>query len=214
LIHFIQQWSPAKFKVLANFLMDQYGQKGVSVDELVRKQMAKAQKSGINLSYDAAYEEVVADSMETMLNDGNVVQLMAELKQQDKTLWQKICQWFKNLVADLKAVTDAYKGERANSAEGRMVADMQDVIVILESLYTDALVNASENFQASGAQKNTTREGGVKYSQRYLAAETNTEISSSGEIVVLRSINFVLFFNSSGGIVSCNAASAEQAITE
>ena len=45
-------------------------------------------------------------------------------------------------------------------------------------------------------------------------AETKTEISSSGEMVVLRSINFVLFFNSSGGIVSCNAASAEQAITE
>lgn len=139
--------------MLANFLMDQYGQRGVSVDELVRKQMDKAKKSGITISYDAAYEEVVADSMETMLNDGNVVQMMADLKQQDKTLWQKICDWFKNLAADLKAVVDAYKGQRPDSAEGRMVADMQDVIVILESLYTDALVNASENFQAAGAQK-------------------------------------------------------------
>ena len=42
--------------MLANFLKDQYGQRGVSVDELVRKQMAKAQKSSITLSYDAAYD--------------------------------------------------------------------------------------------------------------------------------------------------------------
>lgn len=160
LTHFIKQWSPAKFKVLANFLITQYGKKGVSVEELVETQIAKANKNGRTIDYDAAFEEVVADSMEAMLVSGNVVQMMAELKQRDKTLWQKICEWFKDLVADLKAVADAYKDHKPDSIEGRMIADMQDVIVILESLYTDALTDAAENYQSTKAEKNTSQEGG------------------------------------------------------
>lgn len=91
--------------------------------------------------------------MEAMLTDGNVVQMMANLKEQDKTLWQKIRDWFRDLAEDLKALLEAYKGYRPDSQEGRMVADMQDVIVILESFYADALADASDNYQASLAQK-------------------------------------------------------------
>lgn len=166
LTHFIRQWSPAKFKVLANFLIKQYGEEGVSVNALVDAQIKKANDYGRELSWDEAYEEVVADSMEAMLTDGNVVQMMAELKQQDKTLWQKICDWFKDLAADLKALVDAYKGVKPDSYEGKMVAQMQDVIVTLESLYADALADAGENYQGAKAEKNTTQEGGVKYSIR------------------------------------------------
>ena len=149
LTHFINQWSPAKFKVLADFLVEQYGENGVSVNKLVDAQLAKAERNGREMSWEEAYEEVVADSMEAMLADGNVVQMMAELKQQDQTLWQKICDWFKDLVADLKAVVDAYKGVKPDSYEGKMVAQMQDVIVIMESVYADALADASENYQAA-----------------------------------------------------------------
>lgn len=164
LTHFIKQWSPAKFKVLANFLINQYSKQNVSVNELVDAQIAKAEKSGRDLSWDEAFEEMIADSMEAMLTDGNVVQMMADLKQQDKTLWQKICDWFRDLAENLKAVVDAYKGYRPDSQEGRMVADMRDVIAMLESFYADALADASDNYQAAGVQKNTTREGSVKYS--------------------------------------------------
>lgn len=64
-----------------------------------------------------------------------------------KTLWKKICDWFKNLANDLKELVEAYKDYKPDSPEGRMVADMQDAIVIFESIYADALVEASENFQ-------------------------------------------------------------------
>lgn len=158
LTHFIKQWSPAKFKVLANFLGKQYGEKGVSVSELVKRQQDKAKRNGRSLSPEEAYEEMVADSMETMLTDGNVVQVMADLKQQDKGLWQKIKDWFRDLAEKLQRVVDAYKGVRPDTAEGRMVADMQDMIVTLESLYADALADASDNFQR--AEKNTAESGG------------------------------------------------------
>ena len=167
LTHFIRHWSPAKFKVLANFLNEQYGVKGKSVSALVEEQIAKAKRNDRTISQDEAYEEVVADSMESMLIDGNVVQVMTDLKKQDKSLWQKICDWFKDLAADLKAIVDAYTGKTPDSVEGKLVADMQDVIVVLESLYADALVDASENRQAAPkAEKNTTQEGGAKFQTR------------------------------------------------
>lgn len=164
LTHFIRQWSPAKFKVLANFLVKQYGEKGVSVSELVNRQIDKAKRNGRSLTWEEAYEEMVADSMETMLTDGNVVQVMADLKQQDKRLWEKISDWFRNLAEKLQRVVDAYQGVKRDTAEGRMVADMQDVFGVLQSLYEDALADAGENYQASKIQKNTTREGSKKNS--------------------------------------------------
>ena len=166
LTHFIRQWSPAKFKVLANFLMKQYSHQGVSVNELVQSQMEKARRSGRELSYEQAHEEVVADSMESVLSDGSVIEMMAELKQQDHGLWAKIKEWFRDFADKLRAIVDAYKGVAPDSPEGRMVADMQDMIGTLQALYMDALVDASENFDG-GTQKNTTAEsGGVKYSMR------------------------------------------------
>ena len=172
LTHFIKQWSPAKFKTLANFLMKEYGKKGVSVETLVRAQLDKAKQNGRTISYDTAYEEVIADSMEAMLADGNVMEKLAKLKQIDKTLWQKIKDFISELAAKIRKV---YDGLAPDSVEGRYVAEMKDSIEKLQELFTEGLVDASENYQA--AEKNTTQDGGeVQYSQRYLAADTNSEI--------------------------------------
>ena len=146
LTHFIKQWSPAKFKTLANFLMKEYGQKGVSVDVLVHKQIAKAKRNGRTLTYDAAYEEVIADSMETMLADGNVMEKLAKLKHQDKSLWQKIKDFISDLAVKIRSV---YEGLTPDSEEGRYVAEMVDSIEKLQEMFTEALVDASVNYQAS-----------------------------------------------------------------
>ena len=146
LTHFIRQWSPAKFKILADFLMQEYGKQGVNVDALVREQMAKAKRNGRTISYDTAYEEVVADSMETMLSDGNVMEKLAKLKQKDESLWQKIKDFINEMVAKVRAV---YDGLTPDSVEGRYVAEMVDSIEKLQELFSDALVDASENYQSS-----------------------------------------------------------------
>ena len=80
LTHHIRKWSPEKFQILSDFLMEEYGKKGVNVDALVRKQQEKAKRGGRTISYDTAWEEVVADSMETMLADGNVLNRLEKLK--------------------------------------------------------------------------------------------------------------------------------------
>lgn len=159
LTHFVRQWSPAKFKILADFLMQEYGKKGVSVDALVREQQAKAKRTGRTISYDTAYEEVVADSMEAMLSDGKVMEKLAKLKAQDAALWQKIKDYINKLAEKIRM---AYKGIAPDSIEGRYVAEMKDAVERFQELFTEGLVDASENFQVSEVQKNTTDDGGVE----------------------------------------------------
>ena len=91
LTHWIREWSPAKFKILADFLMEQYGEKGHNVNDLVQAQIDKAQRlRKEKISYDTAYEEVVADSMETMLSDDNVLEKILALKAKDESIVKKI----------------------------------------------------------------------------------------------------------------------------
>ena len=146
LTHHIRKWSPEKFKVLSDFLMEEYGNKGVNVDALVRKQQEKAKRGGRTISYDTAWEEVVADSMETMLADGNVLNRLEKLKAKDKDLWYEIKRIINDLADKIKAV---YKGMTPDSMEGRIVADMGKAVYRLQELFAEALVDASENYQAS-----------------------------------------------------------------
>lgn len=164
LTHYIKQWSPAKFKILANFLMKEYGQRGVSVDQLVTAQMEKAERSGRELSYEEAYEELIADSMESMLSDGNVLQKLSKLKAQDKSLWQKIKSFISDLAAKIKKV---YSGLSPDSAEGRYVAQMKDAIEKLQDLFVEGLADASSNYQTKTSGIEVTIDGEkLKYQQR------------------------------------------------
>ena len=167
LTHFIKAWSPAKFKVLANFLVEQYGKKGMSVEQLVRLQMKHMKESGRkDVTYDKAFEEFVADSMQTMLTSGNVMESLAEIKRRDEGLWNKIKEFFSDLVEHLKKTVEAYSGFAPDTVEGQTVAEMTDVIEQLESLFTDALVDASENFRAiSSTEQQTLAEAGIGFDE-------------------------------------------------
>ena len=175
LTHHIRKWSPAKFKILADFLMQEYGKKGVNVDGLIREQMNKAKRNGRTISYDTAYEEVVADSMEMMLSDGNVMKRLEKLKAKDMDLWQKI----KSFIDDLAdKIRKAYKGLAPDSVEGRYVADMGKVVYKLQELFTEALVEASENYQSSeqvlsqaGIAVDSKTDAGSIYSVRDVLSE-------------------------------------------
>ena len=165
LTHFIRDWSPAKFKVLADFLMEQYGKNDVSVDALVDKQIKKAKENNRTIDYDTAFEEVVADSMETMLTDGNLAKSLAAIKQKDKGLFNAIKRFFDKWA---KIIKDAYAQYSPNSLEGQTVAKWKDSIEQIQALFVEGLVDASESYAAADTQvqKNTTEDGGVMYHSR------------------------------------------------
>lgn len=164
LTHFIRDWSSEKFGALANAVVQMvYQQKNINVDDLIQDQIDKAHRNGLELTREEAYEEMIADSMEGILKDGEVLQqLMDEVKRQDATLWEKIVQWFQDLAEDIRRLVDAYKGKDPDSYEGRAVASMEEMLPVLEGFYSDALQTAGENFRE--AEKNTTREGDARYS--------------------------------------------------
>ena len=146
LTHFIEQWSPQKYKALAEFLTENY-EKGHSMDKLVRaKQEKLSELRGKSVSYKEAYSEVVADSMEAMLADGNVLDKLVELKAKDNDLLSKMKQFFDNLVAKIRRI---YNGQVPDSAEGRAVLEMKDSIEKIQQLFAEALAEASENFQSA-----------------------------------------------------------------
>ena len=152
LTHFIEKWSPQKYKVLADFLIENY-EKGHSMDKLVRaKQAYLSNIRGKKVSYDEAYSEVIADSMEAMLADGNVMEKIMELKAKDNDLVMKIKQFFDNLLTKIR---NAYKGLTPDSAEGKAVLEMTDSIEKIQQLFAEALVEASDNFQTAQAQFST-----------------------------------------------------------
>ena len=155
LTHHIRKWSPEKFKIFADFLLENYGKKGVSVNALVREQIAKAKRKGRDISYDTAYEEVIADSCERMLADGDVIAKIAKLKAKDRSLWKKIKDFITDLVSKIK---EAYKGLKPDSNEGRLVGEMLDVAERLKALWVDALVDASDSYNTA---EKTLAESGI-----------------------------------------------------
>ena len=141
LTHFIHQWSPAKFKVLADFLTAEYGKKGVDVRELVYNKMAESKRK--KLTYEEAYEEVVADAMQTMFTDTNLAEKVEKLKNTDKGLWNKIKQFFRDLYNRVKG---EYKGLDAQTEEAKLVREMGNTIKRLSDLFAEALVDAGNTY--------------------------------------------------------------------
>lgn len=162
LTHFMKEWSPEKFRKLSDALMGEYDSRGVSVDYLVNEQISKARKQGYDLSYEDAFEEVVADSMESMLADGRIVERLAELKETDRSVWEKIRDWIRDFAEKIRK---AYAKLTPDSEEGRMVARMTEATDQLQRLFEEGLTDAGQNF--AGAEKNTAGvRGEVKFSLR------------------------------------------------
>ena len=178
--HFIKEWSPAKFKVLADFLMEQYGEKGRNVNDLVQAQIDKAKKNGRTIDFDEAYEEMVCDSLETMLSDDAVYEKILELKAKDASIVKKIGEFFSKIVDNFKKLMQQYPPE---TPEGKLVSEMKDSFAKLQELFAEALVDASNNYQANEGQKNTTSEGDVKFMAREnLDIYTETQYNNFGWI--------------------------------
>lgn len=147
LTHFVREWSPAKFKVLADFLMAEYGKKGVNVQQLIRDKQYRARKNDRPISYDVAYEEVVADSMQLMFTDTNMSEKLAKLKSTDVSVWQKVKDGISNLLNKIKSL---YEGLKPQTKEAKLVRGMKDSLEKLSDLFAEALVDAGNTYQQIG----------------------------------------------------------------
>ena len=161
--HYIRRWNAKGFKELADFLFKHYGHNGVSVDALIETQKdkiikrykfeGKALPSEAKL-FDIAYEEVVADAMSDMLADPRAYEKLAQLKSQNRTLWQKIGEAIKSVLDKFKKALGIYK-DAPVPWEAQHVRDFTpDVYNKLQDLYLKAFVEADANYEATIGSRN------------------------------------------------------------
>ena len=152
--HYIKEWSPSKWQAMADFLLEQYGEKGVPVHILLERQMQKVKRRNPSLKgnalMDAAYEELVSDAMSEMLVDGRVAEKMQALKKKDAALWEKIKDAIKDLLDRWGIIRKEYKGVTPEAAEAQFLHDMDKAFSKLQDMFAEAFADADANFSVAG----------------------------------------------------------------
>ena len=173
----IQQWSAAKYKVMADFLAEQYAKEGRNAYEAAKaKQEELSRLRGRSVPFQEAYHEFVADSMSTLFDDGNMYEILTALKKKDKTLVDYIKKFFDGLAAKVRKL---YANTQAETDEGQFVQGLsKDTIYRLQQMFAEALVEASENY-ATSEQKSTDTQIGVQHSSKAQKAQANKVITST-----------------------------------
>lgn len=171
--HYIRENDAKGFKAIADFLIEQYGKKGVNVEALLEGQRKKIRdryaREGVALPSEAkindmAYEELVADAMSEMLNDPKAVEKLAKLKQENRSAWETLRDAIKNILDKIKSILDQYKSEKravSKDAVAREAYEVRnfsaDVYDKLQDLYIKAFVEADANYAA----EQTLSENGI-----------------------------------------------------
>ena len=149
LTHFIQQWSTEKYEALAEFLVKTYEKTNMTMHERVLREQARLENiRKEKVSYDEAYDEVVANAMSKMLDDGKVMEKLTELQAKDASLAKKLWEGLKKLLDKFFRI---YEKESALFYDADDLMDLKAEFEQLQQMWAEAFVEASENFQAAQA---------------------------------------------------------------
>ena len=104
-----------------------------------------------DVSYDEAFHEVVADSMQKLFNDGNLQNELVKLKQSSPE-GARVVQAIKDFLDKLiKRIRNIYSKLKTGSKDAEAVAQMGGSLRKLQKIFAAALVEASDNYTAYGA---------------------------------------------------------------
>jgi hypothetical protein len=146
LTHFVQQWSPEKYEVLADFLIKTYEKTDMSMHDRVLREQARLKRvRKEDVSYNEAYDEVVANAMGKMFDDGHLLEKLKELASVDKSLVEKILEGIKEFFNKFLAV---YEKQSALFHDTADIMVMKKEFEKLQNIFAEALVDASQNKQA------------------------------------------------------------------
>ena len=143
LVHMAKQWSPAKFKAFADYLLEQYGKKGISVEALIKEQQSNAKRNDYTLDEHEAYEEVICDACQRMLLDSDAMQKMAAYKEKNPNQWQQIIDKIKEFIDKIRK---AFAGAEPDSTEAALYKEFDDFAKNeLEKRFVDMVMDAGEH---------------------------------------------------------------------
>lgn len=167
--HDIRATLPEKFNTLADAVFEEYNKKfgEHTMQDLIDAKIEFLKEKGDiteemseEEAYDLAFEEVICDCLETMLVDSDAITALSKnIYAKDKTLWQRIKDFFARLVARIRA---AYADVVPDSEEGQRFRDLGEGAERIKRLWEEAIVELSE-------VDKTTGEGKVKHSYSSIA---------------------------------------------
>ena len=169
LSHDIRATLPEKFNTLADAVFEEYNKRfgEHTMADLIEAKINDLKDWGDitedmteEQAYDLAFEEVICDCLETMLVDSDAMMALSQnIYAKDKTLWQRIKDFFTRLVERIRA---AYADAIPDSEEGQRFRDLGEGAERIKRLWEEAIVELSE-------VDKTTGEGKVKHSYSSIA---------------------------------------------
>ena len=165
----MEELSAEKFRKFTDVLFDVLGKNDVDVNRLIEAKEAvlrntEEYKGRSEKELRAiAYSEAVAEMMEPVLTDTDAISRISQkIKQQDRSLWEKIKDFIKGIVEKLKA---AYRDMEPDSAIARLTRETVTNSEAVLDAFSEAAADAVLNYNLQDGQKNNAREG-VQFSQR------------------------------------------------
>lgn len=177
--HFIKDFSAEKYQSYADLLISEAEKEGIRYNSLFARTfdrvsgMEEYKGKGETELHDIAYDETIAEMSEMMLTDTDAAgRIAGKLKAQDRTLWEKIKDFFTGLVEKLR---NAYQDAEPDSEIARILKRAVQDNEALAEAWASAVVDAGENYQLQEGQKKNAREG-----ERYsLRGQTQQEITAN-----------------------------------
>ena len=142
LTHFIQKWSPTHYNILSEFLAETYGEAELNV--LIDNQIEKAKGNGRTLTRAQAQAEVVADAMQTMFTDGDLLEKVVRLANRDKGLVGKIRVFLAKMAQ--RVISFAHNGLVHEADEARLLIEKSADLERLANVFAEGLQKAGEDF--------------------------------------------------------------------
>ena len=124
LVHYIQDISPDMFRKLTECLSEIYYMEGMSLEELAR---VRAER--YDISYDTAFEESVAHSLERMLLDSDALEYLIKMKKRESGLFNRLRGHVDESYEHVKQLRAEYEGRKPESVEGRVLGHGTETIL-------------------------------------------------------------------------------------
>lgn len=175
LVHFVQDWSPEKYQAMAEFLASAYGETELSMHQRVLREQERLQRTrNQDVPYAEAYNEVVANALNKMFDDGTIMTKLAELRNKDAALADKIIEGIRIIADRLLSVFNQNQYLYHDTLD---LMQMGDTFKQIQDMFAEALVDASDNLQAA------------RIAQEAFGDSANIETNENGELLLATNEN-------------------------
>lgn len=171
--HHMQDFAPVEYNELKELVRQAWAEKG-GIDEAVNDKIAQYAERDVQLTYEDALDEIIADSTYEMIQDEGFAEQMCS---ENGSLAQKILDAIKNVLSKLRQVL--VEGDGFTPAQNAALLSQLDILKDAEKLWTDGLVKAAENRDAVGEKKSGKESYSIRQfedGQRYVEIDVDTSM--------------------------------------